>query len=70
MNSIQIIADQLAVVKLELEQSHLRLAEKEQENASLREEIAWLRQNASSTTADCRCYSPPAVLDSAWEHSR
>lgn len=29
MNSIQIIADQLAVVKLELEQSHLRLAEKE-----------------------------------------
>lgn len=70
MNSIQIIADQLARVKQELEQSHLRLAEKEQENASLREEIARLRQNASSTPADSPCYSPPAVLDSAWEHSR
>lgn len=70
MNSIQIIADQLALVKLELEQSHLRLAEKEQENASLREQIAWLRQNASSTPENSSFYTPPAVLDSARKHSR
>ena len=70
MACIQANNDELvAALQLKLEQAYVRLAERDDENASLREEVARLRQAMSLWHADPTYSLLTSVVECDWEHN-